>query len=137
MRLNGGFQWDDVLTDPFCVLVLKRLIADPPRGTTEIDGRWTGDAVILPAGWGGEDNLHDRASLEFTDISYLALARLCDKDKVFNNILNQAMETDSFFVELCNALREFAPGLLLDKPFTTVLGVDWSRRYKKVCAQRY
>jgi len=131
-RFGESVRWGGLLTEPYCLLALKRLISDHPKGRSAIDGRWAGDPVVLAGGQGGSDNLHDRAADNFADISYLALVNLCADDNILNEILQKAAQSDEFFLKVCDAFMEHAPALTRKHPFTHVLGKDWAKRYERI-----
>jgi hypothetical protein len=117
-------------------LALKRLISDTSPFRDSIDGRWVGDPVILASGWGGSDNLHDRAKSTFKNITLQVICDLCNCNETRDQLIEKAVEKDRFFISFIDALSTLRPELLREREFTNSLGTDWRRRYNRLIEDR-
>jgi len=113
---------------------------DQVRGTEgNLLGSWSGDQVIAAAeyastgenGNGAEHNLYKTAREEFEDISYKALALLCDTHEPVCYELAEKAATprhERLIYHLGNAITE-AGCASLEQALNDVIGANWKDRY--------
>ncbi len=144
-----------VLRDAVCIQALKCLIMDDrildvdyfsrARNPWDLQGSWVGDPVILtgddtsppnPAGIltakadNPKRNLNHMAQEEFSNISELALAMLCESDFAYG-VLESSETNEKLFLALCDlAIRVKPPGLVF--VLTRHYAGDWMTRYREL-----
>lgn len=107
-------------------------------------GSWSGDQVFAAAEYastnqnGAEQNLYKTARSEFEDISYKALAMLCDThESVCYELAEKtaARRHEKFIFHLGNAITEVG-SVSLEQALKEVIGANWKDRYQ-AAAEHY
>jgi hypothetical protein len=112
-------------------------------------GSWCGDRVIIagdyePANFHGietstqenpDRNLYCLANDEYEDISYKAIAMLCEhNESIAERLVNRAKENNFMLMDLGNTVFLENSGVINDL-LNRVMGKEWVKRYKQVCSK--
>jgi hypothetical protein len=150
IRFGEGIKFEPLLRGEYCLMALKLLIADCFRRNESLfSGAWVGDPVILASDDSGlpdpgglvtatpddpELNLHALASLEFTDISYRAIAEICLDKRDAAGLAARANEDGSLLIDLGATLTQYhLPAL--EHALNSVVGRSWREAYNRAQAE--
>jgi hypothetical protein len=151
-QFGEAIKFRSVLEGGHCIRALKLLITDGASypSTSNFEGAWLGDPIILASDDGGPPNprgfttappdrpwrnLNKMAQDEFSNISYRAIAELCLHDNdVIRELIDVAKDDSSFFIDLANVRLQYRlPSL--EHAFLEAFGTSWRREYDKTARE--
>ena len=148
-RFGEAIKFSGLLRGDYCLQALKLLIADCfPRETTSFRGAWLGDPVILASDDTGSPNpgglvtatrvsplrnLSAWAKAEFIDISYRALAELCQDAETAVGLAAEAKSDRSLLIDLGAVVEQYHPRAL-EPALEEAVGRPWRKEYNKALA---